>query len=210
MFNVHVFSKCGHPARPCFIPCILFANFDTVKFETFQERSETNMAEFTEDQGAEELYVSRTQLKKEDHARQKLGERLVGLSAEQLDRIDLPDELRAAVSVARKTTANVARRRHVKHVGSVLRRIDNEPIERALGVIDRGDYEQAYAFKKIEAWRDRLREGDTALIEEILTACPGAERQRLSQLARNARKEFEGGKGTKASKALFRYLNEVS
>jgi ribosome-associated protein len=168
------------------------------------------MAEFNEGQGTEESCVSRTRLKKEDHARQKLGERLVGLSAEQLDRIDLPDELRVAVAVARKTTANVARRRHVKHVGSVLRRIDTESVEKALEMIDRGDYEKAYAFRKIENWRDRFREGDTALIEEVLSACPAADRQRLSQLARNARKEFEGGKGTKASKALFRYLDEVS
>jgi ribosome-associated protein len=167
------------------------------------------MAEFTEDQGPEDFYVSRTQLKKEDHARQKLGERLVGLSKEQLDRMDLPDELRAAVSDAAGTTANVARRRHVKHVGSVLRRLDMAPIEKSLEIIDRGDYEQAYAFKKLEAWRDRLREGDTGLIEEILSECPGAERQRLGQLARNARREFEGGKGTKASKALFRYLHDV-
>jgi ribosome-associated protein len=168
------------------------------------------MNDFPEDQETDDLYVSRTRLKKEDHARQKLGERLVGLSSEQLSRMDIPDDLREAVTVARKTTANVARRRHVRHVGSVLRRIDTEPIEKALEIIDRGDYEQAYAFKKIEAWRDRLKEGDTALIEEILSACPGAERQRLAQLARNARKEFGADKGNKASRALFRYLKEIS
>jgi ribosome-associated protein len=168
------------------------------------------VTKFIEDQEAADAPVSRTQLKKEDHARQKLGERLVALSAEQLDRIDLPDELRDAVSIARKTTANVARRRHVKHVGTVLRWIDTAPIKKALKIFDHGDYEQAYAFKKLEAWRDRLREGDMVLINEILSACPGAERQRLAQLARNAKKEFSAGKGEKASRALFRYLKEVS
>jgi ribosomal 50S subunit-associated protein YjgA (DUF615 family) len=48
------------------------------------------------------------------------------------------------------------------------------------------------------------------LIEEILNNCPDAERQRLTQLARNARNEYETGKGVKASKILFRYLNQIS
>lgn len=168
------------------------------------------MTEFNGDQEPAEFPASRTQRKKEDHARQKLGERLVTLPAEQLDRMGLPEELRQAVSAAAQTTANVARRRHVKHVGTVLRRIDTAPIESALAGIDRGDDEQALAFKKVEAWRDRLRGGDTALIDEILSACPEAERQRLTQLARNARRELEAGKGGKASRALLRYLKAVS
>ncbi len=168
------------------------------------------MADFVEDREEGDLPPSRTQLKKADHARQKLGERLVGLSAEQLDRMGLPAELRAAVSVAGRTTAFTARRRHVKHIGTVLRGMELGPIEEALARIDRGDHEQALAFKKIENWRDRLRDGEMALVDEILAACPGAERQRLGQLARNAKKEFEGGQAGKASKALFRYLKEVS
>jgi len=168
------------------------------------------MAVFDEDYEAEDLPPSKSQLKREDHERQKLGERLVGLSAEQIGRMGLPAELREAVSVAAKTTAFTARRRHVKHVGTLLRRIDTASIEKALEVIDRGDYAQALAFKKMEAWRDRLREGDTSAIDEILSACPGAERQRLAQLARNAKKELEAGSAVKASRALFRYLKEVS
>jgi len=42
------------------------------------------------------------------------------------------------------------------------------------------------------------------LINEILAAFPNAQRQQLAQLARNAKKEFEGNKGMKSSKALFR------
>jgi ribosomal 50S subunit-associated protein YjgA (DUF615 family) len=48
------------------------------------------------------------------------------------------------------------------------------------------------------------------LIEGILDNCPDAERQRLTQLARNARNEYEAGKGVKSSKILFRYLNQIS
>ena len=55
--------------------------------------------------------ISRTQQKKAVHVRQKLGERLVGLSAEQLERIEMSNELRKAVLLARKITRHGARRR---------------------------------------------------------------------------------------------------
>jgi ribosome-associated protein len=69
---------------------------------------------------------------------------------------------------------------------------------------------QKLAFKKIENWRDELRQGDFEIIEEILTDCPVAERQRLTQLARNAYHENNNNKGAKSSRMLFRYLKRVS
>ena len=163
-----------------------------------------------EKQDTTNLSQSRTQQKKADHARQRFGERLVELSTEQLKGVGMSDELMAAVSLARKTTQHGARRRQVKYIGSLLRRVEIAPIAKALDGIAQGDYEKALAFKKLETWRDRLRDGNMALIEEILAACPQAQRQQLSQLARNAKKEFEGNKGSKSSKALFRYLKEIS
>lgn len=149
-------------------------------------------------------------LKKADHARQKLGERLVALSAEQLERLGLSNELREAVALARKTTPHGARNRQVKHIGSLLRQVDTAPVEKALDDIARGDDEKNLALKKLEIWRDQLRTGNTTVVDEILTECPPAERQQLVQLARNAKKESEESKGVKASKALFRYLKKVS
>jgi ribosome-associated protein len=163
----------------------------------------------TEDKEPDALPTSRTRQKKEDHALQALGERLVGLSNNQLERMSLPDEIFKEVILAGKTTAHGARRRLIKHIGALLRNIDTTSIEDALEVIAMGDYELKAEFKKLENWRDRLKEGDMELISDILSECPLAERQQLTQLARNAKKEFEGNKGTKASKALFRYLKEI-
>jgi len=47
-------------------------------------------------------------------------------------------------------------------------------------------------------------------IDEILEKCPSAQRQRLTQLTRNAQAEFKKQAGVKASRALFRYLKQVS
>ena len=153
---------------------------------------------------------SRTQKKNEARALQKLGEQLVALSSQHLDNINISDDLHHAVIVARKTKSHGARRRQLQYIGTLMRDIDPEPIQNALENIRLGDHQKILAFKKIEKWRDELKEGNRVLIEEILNSCPEAERQRLTQLARNARHEYEAGKGLKSSKILFRYLHQIS
>ena len=83
-------------------------------------------------------------------------------------------------------------------------------MKNALENIRHGDHQKLLAVKKIEKWRDHLKEGNSALIEEILNTCPDAERQRLTQLARNASNEYNAGKGVKSSRILFRYLRQIS
>ena len=153
---------------------------------------------------------SRTQKKNEARALQKLGEELVALSPEQLANIEMTDELRMAVSEAVKIKSHGARRRQLQRIGTLMRDIDPEPIQNALENIRFGDHQKLLAFKKIEKWRDELKQGNSTLIEEILNTCPDAERQRLTQLARNAHNEYEAQKGVKSSRILFRYLKQVS
>jgi ribosome-associated protein len=153
---------------------------------------------------------SRTQKKNEARALQKLGEQLVALPPEQLAGIEISDDLRNAVIAAGNIKAHGARRRQLQRIGTLMREIDPEPIQNALENIRFGDHQKLLAFKKIEKWRDELKEGNSALIEEILYTCPDAERQRLTQLARNARNEYEGKKGVKSSRLLFRYLIKIS
>ena len=153
---------------------------------------------------------SRTQNKNEARALQKLGEQLVTLSSEQLESIDISNDLHNAVIIARKTKSHGARRRQLQYIGTLMRDIDPEPIQNALENIRLGDHQKVLAFKKIEKWRDELKEANRVLIEEILNSCPDAERQRLTQLARNAHKEYEAKKGVKSSRLLFRYLRQVS
>lgn len=159
---------------------------------------------------ADELPKSRTQKKKEDRALQRLGEELLSLSAEQLAAIAMPEELTEAVRLGQKTTQHGARRRQLQYIGALMRKIDSTPIRKALDNIRLGDYHKVLGHKKLERWRDALKEGDLSVVEDILAECPEAERQRLMQLVRNARKETEMGKTVKASRVLFRYLRQVS
>jgi len=156
------------------------------------------------------LPKSRTQKKKEDRALQQLGEELLTISAEQLAAIEMPEELAEAVHMGRKTTQHGARRRQLQYIGALMRKIDAAPIRKALDNIRLGDHQKALVFKKLERWRDALKDGQMSVVEDILTQCPEAERQRLMQLVRNARKEAAIGKTVKASRVLFRYLRQVS
>jgi ribosome-associated protein len=152
---------------------------------------------------------SRTRKKHEDRALQVLGEQLTGLPMAQLETMDLPEDLLTAVCDARKIRSHGAKRRQLRRVGALLRDIDLEPIRTVLENIRLGDYRKALAFQKIESWRDELKAGNTAPIEEIIRTCPDADRQRLMQLVRNAWREAEAGSGVKASRALFRYLRKI-
>lgn len=154
--------------------------------------------------------LSRTRRKKADRARKAIGEALVALGPVHLEAFDLPDELREAVHLARKTRSHGARRRQLQYIGTLLRQIDTAPIRQALDNLQRGDLEKARAFKRLEAWRDALQAGQFDRIEEILDHCPEGDRQQLTQLARNARREAAQEKRTGASRKLFRYLRDIA
>ena len=153
---------------------------------------------------------SRTQLKKEAAALQKIGERLVLLNDEQLCRMALPSELMEAIRAIRPMKSHGARRRQLQYIGTIMRRVDNGPIEQSIREIDQGAYAQARAFERIESWRDRLVNGDDALIDEILQTCARADRQRLGQLVRSARKEKQTAAPPKSARKLFRYLRKIA
>ncbi|NOY39515.1 MAG: DUF615 domain-containing protein [Nitrospirae bacterium] len=153
--------------------------------------------------------ISKTQKKKEALSLQALGEQLVKLSKEQLEGINLPTEIHDAVMFAKTIRKHGALRRQLQYIGTLMRRCDTEPIREALGHLEQGNYRKALEFKEMERWRDELIAGNRALIEEILTKCPDADRQKLTQLIRNAEKEQLNNKSPRASRLLFRYLKEI-
>jgi ribosome-associated protein len=100
------------------------------------------MIDFIEDDETTEAPPSRTRLKKDDHARQELGERLTRLSGKELERIDLSDEIREAIILVRKISSHGAKKRQIKHIGSLLRHVDTSSILKVL------DHISQFANKK--------------------------------------------------------------
>lgn len=169
----------------------------------------------------DDIAKSKTQKKNDVKALQKMGEQLVELSSDQLKTINLPENLLEAIKDAQQIPQHEAKRRQMQYIGKLMRKINPEPIQNALQNFQMGNHLKTLEFKKIEHWRDELKTGNTQIIEEIINTCPDAQRQLLTQLARNARKTYEDrktheegkpkedAKSIKASKALFRYLKEI-
>ncbi|MFC1592123.1 ribosome biogenesis factor YjgA [Thermodesulfobacteriota bacterium] len=153
---------------------------------------------------------SRTQMKRQVQDLQKVGERLVTLPPEVLNKIDLPPELREAVLAARSLKKHGARRRQMQYIGTLMRKIDAAPVAAAVEGLQRNEARQTTEFHQLEQLRDDLIDGANTLAEEVLERFVRAERQRLLQLVRNARKEKQEGSSLKAARALFRYLREVA
>lgn len=158
---------------------------------------------------------SKTQIKKQMHALQALGERLALLKVEQLDAMALPEDLRAALDDARRVSGRESRRRHMQYIGRLMRDVDPEPIRAKLSAWEGLSHVHAARLHGIERWRDRLLDDDAAL-EEFLRDRPGADSQRLRTLIRNARAERPNERAERAAdrpprayRELFRVLRDI-
>lgn len=151
---------------------------------------------------------SKSQRKRESSALQDLGKALVQLPIERVQKLDLPDALRAAVLEAQRITSHGALRRQMQYIGRLMRDVDPDPIVEQLAAI-RGASDTAKAeFHTLERWRERLLADDAALTD-WLASHPHGDAQQLRQLIRNARREAADGKPPRASRALFRMLAEL-
>ncbi|KAA3629710.1 MAG: DUF615 domain-containing protein [Proteobacteria bacterium] len=151
---------------------------------------------------------SKSQVKREMLAVQKLGEELVGLSSSELARIALPEDLREAIDLARRLPQRGAHKRQLQYIGRLMRGVDCEPIQQDLDRLRNRDAAQTAQLHRIERWRDRLLdEGDSAL-EVLFVHHPLLDRQHLRQLLRNAHKEQTAGKAPRAAREIFRYLRD--
>jgi ribosome-associated protein len=156
---------------------------------------------------AEDDRPSKTQLKKQMHELQALGERLVALSASQLEEMDLPQPLRAAVDDAKRFTRHEARRRQMQYIGRLMRDIDPAPIREKLKIWDGVSQAHTARHHLVERWRDRLMHDDGAL-GELAKQRPGLDTQRLRSLIRSARDELAAGRPPRNHRELFRFLRD--
>ncbi|HET7764631.1 MAG TPA: ribosome biogenesis factor YjgA [Burkholderiales bacterium] len=156
----------------------------------------------------EEEKPSKTQRKREMHELQALGARLVELNSEQLAAIGLPEDLRDAIEFARRTTKHEARRRQMQYIGKLMRSVDPVPIREKLKVWDGVSAEHTARQHRVERWRDRLLEDDSAL-EELRRSHPALDARHLRALARKAREERAAGAPPRAYRELFRALREI-
>lgn len=157
----------------------------------------------------EEEGKSKSQVKREMHELQKLGEELVALSGAARARVPLDDELRDALQLADKlSNKREALRRHIQFIGRLMRTRDLEPIEQALAILRNTNQAATRQFHKVEQWRDKLLANDDTLTD-FIAAYPEADVQQLRQLIRNAKKEQEKQQPPKAYRELFQLIKPL-
>lgn len=140
------------------------------------------------------------------NALQQLGAKLLDLSESDLLGVPMEESLRDAVMEARRLDNGKAIERQIQFIGRVMRNIDPAPIEQALALIAVGRGYGAQKSDEMTTWRERLfNEGDVAL-NELLQAHPQLPRQRLRQLARQAKKD---GATSPAMRELQKLLREA-
>ena len=155
-------------------------------------------------------WISKSQRKRDCDAQQKISDRLLKLTPEQLSHIDLPAELIDALDEARRIRSNSALKRQRQYLGKIMRTCNSAEIERQLdAVIHRNDTNTAL-FKRLEKWRDRLIDNDRQVLTEIIAQYPELDRHHVHNLVRQAAKEASANKPPAASRKLFRYLRELS
>lgn len=152
--------------------------------------------------------VSKSEIKRQMIALQKLGEELISLPKDKLDKLNLPENLRDSVDQAKRITAHGGLRRQMQYIGRLMRIIDAQPIAAQLEQWRGRHNDENAAFHRMEHWRNRLIEND-ASITEFIDAYPDTDPQQLRALIRNCRREAELQQTPKSNRTLFKLIRGV-
>lgn len=154
---------------------------------------------------------SKSQLKREMTALQKLGEELLAEPKERIKRLPLPEDVRDAILECQGIKSHEGRRRQLQYVGKKMRSLEDEEVAAVQRMLDswRGASKaDTAALHALERKRDKLLKDDEALTA-LLSEYPQADVQQLRTLIRNARKEQAESKPPKAYREIFQILKEL-
>jgi len=154
---------------------------------------------------------SKSQLKREMTALQKLGADLVAEPKDRVMRVPMPEDVRDAILDCQKIKDHEGRRRQLQYVGKKMRSLTEDEVAVIQRTIDswRGASKaETAAMHALERWREKLLADDGALTA-LKSEFPDADVQHLRQLIRNARKEQAESKPPKAYREIFQILKQL-
>jgi len=154
---------------------------------------------------------SKSQLKREMTALQKLGEELIAESRDRVKRVPMPEDVRDAILECQQIKDHEGRRRQTQYVGKKMRTLEPHEIAEIQKTLDswRGlSKADTAAMHALERHRDRLLKDDGALTE-LLAQHPELDVQHIRTLIRNGRKEQAENKPPKAYREIFQLLKQL-
>lgn len=161
-----------------------------------------------DDVNPDDYIRSKSQVKRDMHALQALGESLIHMNEKQLAQIPLSEQMLEAIYIARKMPPKEARRRQIQYIGRLMREGNHEEIQAAVEKIQNRNDQYIHRQHQIERYRDLLIEGDKQVFQTLVTSCPGIDVQHLRQLIRAAQKEREENKPAASARKLFGFIRE--
>ncbi|HSV52531.1 MAG TPA: ribosome biogenesis factor YjgA [Burkholderiaceae bacterium] len=135
--------------------------------------------------------ASKTDLKRESTELQTLGEDLLTLRADLLERLALPDKLADALADAKRITNFEGKRRQMQFIGKLMRKLEDETLDAARAALqeqNKGSARGTLALHQAEQWRDQLVADEDA-VGRWMQAYPDTDSQQLRALIRQARKD---------------------
>ncbi|CAN7576600.1 DUF615 domain-containing protein [Pseudoduganella sp. LjRoot289] len=154
---------------------------------------------------------SKTEMKRQSDALQKLGAELVEAPRDRVKRVEMPEDVRDAILTCQSITNHEGRRRAMQFVGKKMRTLDEEEvavIQRTIEGWKGASKADTAAMHALERRRDKLLTDDAALTT-LLSENPELDVQQLRTLIRNARKEQAENKPPKAYREIFQILKQV-
>ena len=161
-----------------------------------------------EDQPEKYTRESKSQRKRDAHALQQLGARLVAARPAQTAALPLAEALHDAIVMARGIRSHGAMRRQLQLIGKLMREADADAISAALDQDARHDKAGVARMHAAERWRERLLEDQDALVQwrERFGEESGA---RVAELLPAAQAELTRGERGRRYRELFRHLRAV-
>ncbi|MBC3864212.1 DUF615 domain-containing protein [Undibacterium jejuense] len=154
---------------------------------------------------------SKSELKRQMTALQKLGQELVEQPRDRVKRVPMPEDVRDAILECQQISSHEGRRRQMQYVGKKMRTLDEEEVALIQKTIDSwkgASKSETAAMHALERRRDKLLTDDNTLTE-LLAEHPELDVQHLRTLIRNARKEQAENKPPKAYREIFQILKQL-
>lgn len=154
---------------------------------------------------------SKSELKRQMTALQKLGAELIAEPRDRVKRVPMPEDVRDAILECQLIKDHEGRRRQLQYVGKKMRSLEEHELAAIQKMLDswKGlSKADTAAMHAIERRRDKLLADDKALTV-LLEENPQLEAQHLRTLIRNARKEQAENKPPKAYREIFQILKSL-
>jgi ribosome-associated protein len=153
--------------------------------------------------------ISKSQKKRNMIALQSVGEELVALSADVINKMDLPDELRVAILDAKRipNSKHGGNKRQMQYIGRLMREVDPAPILAQLQALKAPNQKQTAQHHLAERWRERML-ADATSIAAFVREFPEADQTVLEKYLAAAKDDHAKQRPPKNFRLLYQTLHK--